>query len=143
MQPPALRTVVALTVWGMLKISGRQWSGWDVWLCCLAAILITDPIAILSDSLWLSAFAVAALIFWYQWCPLPSLSLPRLLRPFVSLVHLQIGITLLLLPVQIVIFHGLSLSSLIANLFAVPLVTFISVPLIGGYGDTPYRTTSA
>lgn len=130
MQPPALRTVVALTVWGMLKISGRQWSGWDVWLCCLAAILITDPIAILSDSLWLSAFAVAALIFWYQWCPLPSLSLPRLLRPFVSLVHLQIGITLLLLPVQIVIFHGLSLSSLIANLFAVPLVTFISVPLI-------------
>lgn len=62
MQPPALRTVVALAIWGMLKLSGRQWSGWDVWLCCLAAILLMDPVAILSQSLWLSAAAVAALI---------------------------------------------------------------------------------
>lgn len=37
---------------------------------------------------------------------------------------------LLLLPLQVLIFHGFSLSSLAANLFAVPLVTFISVPLI-------------
>ena len=37
---------------------------------------------------------------------------------------------LLLLPLQVLIFHGFSLSSLVANLFAVPLVTFISVPLI-------------
>lgn len=63
MQPPALRTVVALATWGMLKLSGRQWSGWDVWICCLAAILLMDPVAILSQSLWLSAAAVAALIF--------------------------------------------------------------------------------
>lgn len=63
MQPPALRTVVALAMWGMLKLSGRQWSGWDVWICCLAAILLMDPVAILSQSLWLSAAAVAALIF--------------------------------------------------------------------------------
>lgn len=51
MQPPALRTVVALATWGMLKLSGRQWSGWDVWICCLAAILLMDPVAILSQSL--------------------------------------------------------------------------------------------
>nr|WP_044808409.1 ComEC/Rec2 family competence protein [Escherichia coli] len=43
----------------MLKLSGRQWSGWDVWICCLAAILLMDPVAILSQSLWLSAAAVA------------------------------------------------------------------------------------
>ncbi|MFP1591096.1 ComEC/Rec2 family competence protein [Escherichia coli] len=69
---PALRTVVALATWGMLKLSGRQWSGWDVWICCLAAILLMDPVAILSQSLWLSAAAVAALIFWYQWFPCPE-----------------------------------------------------------------------
>lgn len=77
MQPPALRTVVALAIWGMLKLSGRQWSGWDVWICCLAAILLMDPVAILSQSLWLSAAAVAALIFWYQWFPCPEWQLPR------------------------------------------------------------------
>ncbi|HHZ9910542.1 TPA: DNA internalization-related competence protein ComEC/Rec2, partial [Escherichia coli] len=130
MQPPALRTVVALAMWGMLKLSGRQWSGWDVWICCLAAILLMDPVAILSQSLWLSAAAVAALIFWYQWFPCPEWQLPPVLRAVVSLIHLQLGITLLLMPVQIVIFHGISLTSFIANLFAIPLVTFITVPLI-------------
>lgn len=120
MQPPALRTVVALAMWGMLKLSGRQWSGWDVWICCLAAILLMDPVAILSQSLWLSAAAVAALIFWYQWFPCPEWQLPPVLRAVVSLIHLQLGITLLLMPVQIVIFHGISLTSFIANLFAIP-----------------------
>lgn len=72
MQPPALRTVVALAMWGMLKLSGRQWSGWDVWICCLAAILLMDPVAILSQSLWLSAAAVAALIFGISGFPVRS-----------------------------------------------------------------------
>ncbi|SUX65739.1 competence-related protein [Citrobacter braakii] len=130
LQPPALRTVVALLVWGGLKLSGRQWSGWSVWICCLAAILVVDPVAILSQSLWLSAFAVAALLFWYQWVPMPDWPLSRVGRQFLALAHLQLGITLLLLPVQIAMFHGFSLTSFLANLFAVPLVTFISVPLI-------------
>ena len=107
-----------------------KWSGWDVWICYLAAILLMDPVAILSQSLWLSAAAVAALIFWYQWFPCPEWQLPPVLRAVVSLIHLQLGITLLLMPVQIVIFHGISLTSFIANLFAIPLVTFITVPLI-------------
>ena len=130
LQPPALRTVVALLVWGALKLTGRQWSGWSVWCCCLAAILIVDPVAVISQSLWLSAFAVAALLFWYQWFPCPNWPLPRAGRLLVELAHLQLGITLLLLPLQIALFHGVSLTSFAANLFAVPLVTFVSVPLI-------------
>ncbi|MDY1036572.1 ComEC family protein [Lelliottia sp. CFBP8978] len=130
MQPPALRTVVSLAVLAMLRLSGRQWSPWQVWVCCVAAILFVDPLAVLSQSLALSAFAVAALIFWYQWLPLPAIMLSRWLKPLVNLLHLQLGMLILLLPLQIIIFHGFSLSSVIANLFAVPLVTFISVPLI-------------
>lgn len=130
LQPPALRTMVALIVWGALKLSGRQWSGWAVWRCCLAAILVADPLAILSQSLWLSAFAVAALIFWFQWAPLPDWPLSRTGRLLLTLAHLQLGMTVLLLPAQIVLFHGISLTSFLANLFAVPLVTFVSVPLI-------------
>lgn len=70
LQPPALRTVIALAVLAMLRIVARQWSPRQVWVCCIAAILISDPLAILSQSLLLSAFAVAALIFWFQWLPL-------------------------------------------------------------------------
>lgn len=130
LQPPALRTVMALVVLAALKMGGRQWSPWQVWLTCVAAILFFDPLAVLSQSLALSAFAVAALIFWYQWLPLPHWQRGRCLRPLVTLLYLQVGMLLLLLPLQVLIFHGFSLSSLVANLFAVPLVTFISVPLI-------------
>lgn len=130
LQPPALRTVISLATFAVLRLSGRRWSAWQVWLCCVATILVVDPMAVLSQSLVLSAFAVAALIFWYQWLPLPSWRLNRWLKPFVELLYLQVGMLLLLLPLQVLIFHGMSLSSLVANLFAVPLVTFISVPLI-------------
>lgn len=130
MQPPALRTVVSIAVLAALRLSGRQWSPWQVWLCCVAAILFIDPLAVLSQSLALSAFAVAALIFWYQWLPFPQWPVPRWIKPLLALLHLQLGMLFLLLPLQVSIFHGMSISSLVANLFAVPLVTFISVPLI-------------
>ncbi|AEW72937.1 YcaI [Enterobacter ludwigii] len=130
LQPPALRTVIALAVLAALRIGARQWSPWQVWCCCIAAILISDPLAVLSQSLALSAFAVAALIFWFQWLPLPRRHRVRWLQPLLYLLYLQTGMLLLLMPLQVLIFHGFSLSSLVANLFAVPLVTFVCVPLI-------------
>jgi len=130
--PPALRAMFALTIWSSLRLSGRKWSSWDVWLACIAGILFHDPLVLLSDSFCLSALAVAVLIFWYQWAPLPGVVRiwPWYIRYPVQLIHLQIGIMLLLLPLQIQIFHGVSLSALVANLFAVPLVSFVVVPLL-------------
>ncbi|QLR42533.1 ComEC family protein [Enterobacter sp. RHBSTW-00994] len=130
MQPPAFRTAISLLVLAALRMSGRQWSSWQIWACCVATILVIDPMAVLSQSLALSAFAVAALIFWYQWLPLPHWPRVRRIRPLINLGYLQLGMLFLLLPLQVLMFHGVSLSSLVANLFAVPLVTFISVPLI-------------
>lgn len=130
LQPPALRTAISLCVWALLRLSGRQWSPWQVWMCCVAAILFIDPLAVLSDSLWLSAFAVAALLFWFQWFPVPVKVRTRGGRGVLNLLHLQVGMLFLLLPMQLAIFHGMSLSALVANLIAVPLVTFVTVPLI-------------
>lgn len=130
LQPPALRTVGSMAVWAALRLSGRQWSGWQVWLCCVAAIVFIDPLAILSESLWLSAFAVAGLIFWYQWLPLPTVRGGKVMRSILGLIHLQAGMMVLLLPLQVMLFHGISLTSVVANLVAVPLVTFVTVPLI-------------
>lgn len=130
LQPPAFRTAISLFVWAALRLSGRQWTAWQVWVCCVASILLVDPVAILSQSLWLSAFAVAALIFWYQWLPLKTDAMAGWYRWLVNLLYLQAGMTLLLLPLQILSFHGISITSLVANLLAVPLVTFVTVPLI-------------
>ena len=130
MQPPALRTCVALAAGCALRLSGKRWSPWQLWVCCIGAILFADPLAVLSESLWLSAFAVAALIFWYQLAPMPGGKRSGLLRQSLALCHLQIGLMFLLAPLQIALFHGISLTSVLANLIAVPLVTFVVVPLI-------------
>ncbi|MBS0847802.1 DNA internalization-related competence protein ComEC/Rec2 [Citrobacter sp. JGM124] len=130
--PPALRAMFALTIWSVLRLSGRKWVSWDVWLLCIAGILLHNPLVLLSDSFCLSALAVASLLFWYQWMPLNSQfrRYPWFLRYPVQLLHLQLGIMLLLLPLQINIFHGISLSALVANFFAIPLISFIVVPLL-------------
>ncbi|SQA96355.1 ComEC family competence protein [Cedecea neteri] len=140
MNPPAVRTLVGMGIWAILRLSSRKWSSWDVLLCCASGIVLSEPMAILSESLWLSALAVCGLIFWYQWVPLPRRAINRWLRPFADLLYLQTGITLLLIPLQVVLFHGISLTSLAANLFAVPWITFVSVPLILAgmvFGEVP------
>lgn len=130
LQPPAVRTVVGMGIWMLLRLSGVQWTSWQVWLCCIAGILFTDPLAVLSDSLWLSALAVAALIFWFQWLPFSHGQAGWGLNLLKGLVHIQLGMTLLLLPMQVALFHGISMTSMLANMLAVPLVTFVVVPLI-------------
>lgn len=132
LQPPALRTIVGMGIWMLLRLSGVQWSAWQVWLCCIAGILFVDPLAVLSDSLWLSALAVAALIFWFQWLPFPRGRGAWGQNALRGLMQIQLGMTLLLLPMQVTLFHGISLTSILANLLAVPLVTFVVVPLILG-----------
>lgn len=130
LQPPALRTLIATGVWLLLRLSGRRWTPWSVWLCCVAAILILDPLAVLAQSLWLSAFAVATLIFWYQWVPFRRVRGGVVVNAIWGLVHLQSGLMLLLLPLQVIVFHGVSWISLPANLAAVPLVTLGEIPLL-------------
>lgn len=128
--PPAVRAMLALALWCGLRLAGLRCSGWQVWSLCIGLILFFDPLTILSDSFWLSALAVAALLLWYQWFPLPARFMRDKRWLLLQLLHLQLGMMLLLMPVQGFIFHGVSLSALIANVIAVPIVSLISVPLI-------------
>lgn len=130
--PPAVRAFLGLTIWLLLRLHARRWSSWEVWAGCVAGILLCDPLTVLSASFWLSVTAVASLIFWYQWMPLP-LTVAKYrwyIRYPLNLLHLQIGITLLLMPMQVSIFHGISITALVANLLAVPFVSFIIIPLL-------------
>lgn len=128
--PPAMRAMLALLIWSGLRLSGRKWSPEMVWLCCVSGLLLFDPLAILSDSFRLSAGATGALILWYRWVPHRAAGEARWRRYLSGLVHLQMGIGGLLLPLQWALFHGISLTALPANLLAVPVVTLLVVPLL-------------
>ncbi len=129
-QPPAVRTLLAMLVVGAMRLSGIRMSGWQIWLTCVAVMLLSEPLALLSDSFLLSISAVGGLLFWYQWQPFTEKRLPIGVKQALSLAHLQAGMMLLLLPMQVAIFHGISVSNWPANLVAVPAVTFVTVPLI-------------
>ncbi|WP_246494814.1 ComEC family protein [Brenneria izadpanahii] len=128
--PPAVRAALALSVWILLRTNGVICSSWQVWLWCIALILAFDPLSVLSDSFWLSCLAVASLIFWFQWAPLPQRCQRGFSWCWLRWLHLQGGMTLLLMPLQIGIFHGFSLTSLPANLWAIPIVSFVTTPLV-------------
>lgn len=128
--PPALRAMLAVALWCMIRLSGLRCENWQVWSICVASILFFDPLSILSESLWLSAIAVAGLMVWFSWFPLPVRFNYQKRWLLLQLLHLQMGLFLLLMPVQMLIFHGISFSALVANLWAVPVVTLVTVPLI-------------
>lgn len=129
-QPPAMRAFIALSLWLWLRFNGVSCSAWQVWLWCISLLLLYDPMSVLSDSLWLSALAVAALIFWFEWVPMPTRFTSFWGWAPLCWLHIQLGMTLLLMPLQFSLFHGVSWTSLPANLWAVPIVSLLSVPLI-------------
>lgn len=128
-EPPALRTLIAMTIWLTLHKRGYLWSSWQVFIVTLAIMILCDPVTILSESTWLSCYAVFSLLFWYKLAPLSS-RLKKWHYSIVNFIYLQFAITLLLSPLQIWLFHGLSWTSFAANLIAVPVITFITVPIL-------------
>ncbi|MDE9464168.1 ComEC family protein [Xenorhabdus bovienii] len=127
---PAVRAILGLTLWIYLRCRNRFCFSWQWALWSAALILLFDPLAILSDSFWLSFTAVMALLFWFHWMPLPEGIRYGWQWSWLRGLHMQLGMMLMLLPLQLLLFQGLNIASLVANLWAVPIVSFLSVPLV-------------
>ncbi|HEX5354507.1 MAG TPA: DNA internalization-related competence protein ComEC/Rec2 [Rhodanobacteraceae bacterium] len=119
---PTTRTLLMIAVvagWRLLRRGGGFADGFGL---ALAAILIVDPLSVLSAGFWLS-FAGVALLAW------------TLARDSGWRGHLrEIGLapflmTLALLPLTVWFFGQASLVAPLANLVAVPLVSFVIVPI--------------
>jgi len=119
---PAQRTVCMLAV-----VAWALWLGWTLRplaVLALAAAVATvfDPMAVISPGFWLSFGAVAVIMLagggrigrahWIQ-----------------AWMRAQWAVTLALVPLLLALFQQVSLVSPLANAFAIPLVSFIVVPL--------------
>lgn len=127
---PAIRAIIGLSVWVLLHWRSRLFLPWQWALWSAALILIFEPLSILSVSFWLSFSAVFAIIFWYWMYPLIGTYTYQKRWFIFRLVHLQFGLMIILLPFQYYLFGGGNLFSFFANLWAVPIISFITVPLI-------------
>jgi len=129
-QPPAERSLVALTLWALTRVAGVQLNSWQVWTMGVGLLLVVDPLTVLSDSFWLSVLAVGMLLIWYHWFPLPAVLRHQRRWVAVQLLHLQAGMMILMVPLQVAIFNGISLTALVANVVAIPVISFITMPLL-------------
>lgn len=134
---PTVRAIVAISVVLLCRLQRWHYTAWQYWLRCVTFLILYDPFTLLSDSFWLSVLAVAGLIFWYRHFPLSGFldvsewkKRHKILTPMISLIHLQVGIGLCFLPVQLYFFEGLSPFAFLANLLIVPLYSVVIVPLI-------------
>ena len=131
MQAPALRAMLAMTLWQLFRRHYFNFNSWQVWLLCAGTLLLCDPMFVLSESFWLSTLAVLMLLVWYRWFPLS----PRYARQWrwrsLQLLHLQTGMLLLMLPLQAGVFTGTSLVALPANMIAIPLISLFTLPVAG------------
>lgn len=136
---PTLRAIIALALLYATQHLRLHWTVWQLLLRVVALLIFIDPLMLLSTSFWLSVGAVTCLIIWYQCFPLSLLhwrgksfshSPWGKVRYVFGLFHLQLGLLWLFTPIQLFFFNGISLNSFIANLIAVPLYSFILVPLV-------------
>ena len=119
---PAQRTLYMLaTVCVMLMLS-RNVSPSQLLATALMVVLLADPWAVLSPGFWLS-FGAVALIFYVT---ANRLHKQHWLREYGKV---QWAMMIGLIPPLLAMFQQLSLVSPIANAFAIPLVSFVVVPL--------------
>lgn len=151
---PAQRTVYMVGAVAAALWLNRQFSLGQILSIALLGVLIPDPWAVLSAGFWLSFGAVALILFVTAHRPIhenlfdnnadvvntqniqqvpPDKSFRRFtLRMWTTLrtyLTVQWAMTIGLIPLLLAMFQQISLVSPIANAFAIPLVSFIVVPL--------------
>lgn len=119
---PAQRTLYMLTVAAFGLWLARPGTAAAVWLWALAIVLAYDPWASLTPGFWLSFGAVGLLLY---------TGVGRIGRgaTWRAAARAQAAITLGLIPLMLVLFQQVSIVSPAANAVAIPVVTFIVVPL--------------
>lgn len=122
---PSQRTVVMLAVVTVLRLSGRRWPWPVLWLSAMAAVLLLDPWALLQAGFWLSFVAVGVLFASSG----PDVLVARGLKQHVAtMARTQIIVTVALTPLTLLLFGQVSLIGLVANLLAIPWVTWLVTP---------------
>ena len=121
-QVPAQRTLYMLSVAAVGLWLGRPGTASTVWLWALAVVLAWDPWAMLAPGFWLSFGAVGMLLY----AGVGRIGSGSALG---AAVRAQWAVTVGLVPLMLMLFQQISLVSPLANAVAIPVVTFIVVPL--------------
>ena len=119
---PTQRTLYMLMTVALLLCVKKQWPFSFMLATALWVVTLIDPWAVLAPGFWLSFGAVGVLAF----------AMGGRLRPAVSwqsAIQAQWVVTIAFVPVVLLLFNQCSLVAPLANAIAIPLVSFLVVPL--------------
>ena len=123
---PTQRALVMVWVYFGMKLNDRTVISSDVFGIALFAVLIRDPFAPMSASFWLSFGAVAVILYGISYRVRPRHS--RLLE----WGRVQYIVSVGLVPALALYYQQIPIYSVLANMLAVPWVSFIVIPLVLG-----------
>lgn len=131
---PAQRTFLMLAVVAITYMLRRPVDGVYTLLLAASVVVLLDPWAMVSVGFWLSFMAVAVLMGMAASAMRTGRdkSVGRydgLLMAFRSAVHIQLGITVALLPILAFLFNEVSVVSPLANGYAIPMISLVITPL--------------
>lgn len=127
---PTQRTVVMLAVWWMLRLSAREQRGYEILATALLCVLLIDPFASYSAGFWLSFIAMAILLSIDETTTASGLSWRGLRALVQSAWQVQWRVTVALIPLTAWWFASVSFASIPVNLVAIPIFSFLLVPLV-------------
>lgn len=119
---PAQRTLYMLATFAAMLLWSRNVAVSQLLAAALLVVLLADPWAVRAPGFWLS-FGAVALIFYVT----ANRYRPR--HWLLEYGRVQWAMTIGLIPPLLALFQQLSLVSPLANVFAIPLVSFVVVPL--------------
>jgi len=131
---PTMRALLMLSLYWLSRMVGIKLSLKRWLLLVVFFVLLSTPMSILSASFWLSFYAVGIifLLLWrcfYKNIETKNTKFSKILVFIKSLVILQLGLSILLLPITLLFYHQLSLVTFFANILAVPWMSFTAIPL--------------
>ncbi len=120
---PTQRAVVMVSVVLLAIYYSKTIRPWNILAIALLAVLVWDPFSVLSPGFWLSFLAVAIIFY--------TIAEKQAKQSWIYHIgRMQLVLAVGLLPLTLVLFQQAALIAPIANMFAVPWVSFVVVPLV-------------
>lgn len=120
---PTQRALLMVVIALLALLVRRHYHSSSILAVVVVGVLLLDPLAGMTVSFWLSFLAVTLILI------ILNRQLEQPPSKIMQLVKLQIILSLAMLPLTLLFFGTASLLSPIANLFAIPWVSLVVVPL--------------
>lgn len=119
-EPPVQRALIGCSFYTLCQLGKQRFTAWQIWRYALLLVLCFEPHAVFMQGFYFSFLAVACLFLTQKrWQ----------LKGYKGNLALQLSCLIGLMPLTLHWYSYGSINGFIANVFAIPLVGFLIVPL--------------